>query len=118
MCATVDTGQSNPAEPYSRVVETPLTTATLIPHFPPFTEKRPAPDCGVNPGWRKNNGFCYYYNDTDIVDFHTALRRCLDEAPCWRPSSARRSRPTSTPWYHRFKQCAARETASIGSLLS
>ena len=82
MCATVDIGQSNPAEPYSRVVETPLTTATLIPLFPPppvYLEKRPAPDCGVNPGWRKNNGFCYYYNDTDIVDFHTALRRCLDE---------------------------------------
>ncbi|XP_049459415.1 macrophage mannose receptor 1 [Epinephelus fuscoguttatus] len=39
----------------------------------------PAPDCGTNPGWRKNNNICYYYNDTDIVDFHTAMRRCYDE---------------------------------------
>lgn len=38
-----------------------------------------APDCGSNPGWRKNNDVCYYYNDTDIVDFHTARRRCYDE---------------------------------------
>ncbi|XP_036384637.1 C-type mannose receptor 2 [Megalops cyprinoides] len=39
----------------------------------------PAPDCGSNPGWRKKNGICYYYNDTDIVDFHTAMERCYVE---------------------------------------
>lgn len=39
----------------------------------------PAPECGSNPGWRKNNNICYYYNDTDIVDFHTALTRCYAE---------------------------------------
>ncbi|XP_026880092.2 macrophage mannose receptor 1 [Electrophorus electricus] len=39
----------------------------------------PAPDCGTNPGWRKNNGICYYYNDTDIVDFFTAAMRCYAE---------------------------------------
>uniref|UniRef100_A0A3B5KXM6 C-type lectin domain-containing protein n=1 Tax=Xiphophorus couchianus TaxID=32473 RepID=A0A3B5KXM6_9TELE len=39
----------------------------------------PAPDCGSNPGWRKNNNICYYYNDTDIVDFHTAIMRCYAE---------------------------------------
>lgn len=38
-----------------------------------------APDCGSNPGWRKNNNICYYYNDTDIVDFPTAMRRCFHE---------------------------------------
>lgn len=38
-----------------------------------------APDCGPNPGWRKNNNVCYYYNDTDIVDFHTAMVRCYEE---------------------------------------
>lgn len=38
-----------------------------------------APDCGTNPGWRKNNNICYYYNDTDIVDFHAAMMRCYDE---------------------------------------
>lgn len=38
-----------------------------------------APDCGTNPGWRKNNNICYYYNDTDIVDFHTAMIRCFTE---------------------------------------
>lgn len=39
----------------------------------------PAPDCGENPGWRKNNDICYYYNDTEIVDYHTALVRCYAE---------------------------------------
>ncbi|XP_007252805.3 macrophage mannose receptor 1 [Astyanax mexicanus] len=39
----------------------------------------PAPDCGSNPGWRKNNGICYYYNDTEAVDFFTALERCFHE---------------------------------------
>ncbi|KAM9450976.1 lymphocyte antigen 75-like [Clarias gariepinus] len=39
----------------------------------------PAPDCGTNPGWRKHNGVCYYYNDTDMVDFYTALARCYME---------------------------------------
>lgn len=38
-----------------------------------------APDCGSNPGWRKNNNICYYYNDTDIVGFHTAMMRCYAE---------------------------------------
>lgn len=38
-----------------------------------------APDCGSNPGWRKNNNICYYYNDTDVVDFHTAMLRCYAE---------------------------------------
>ena len=38
-----------------------------------------APDCGTNLGWRKSNGICYYYNDTDIVDFHTAMHRCYQE---------------------------------------
>lgn len=38
-----------------------------------------APECGSNPGWRKNNGVCYYYNDTDIVDFHMAIVRCYEE---------------------------------------
>ncbi|KAK0140766.1 Macrophage mannose receptor 1 [Merluccius polli] len=55
----------------------PKGTTPIVPPVPPSPV--PAPDCGVNPGWRKNNGFCYYYNDTDIVDFHTALRRCLEE---------------------------------------
>lgn len=38
-----------------------------------------APDCGTNPGWRKNNNICYYYNDTDPVDFHGAMKRCYAE---------------------------------------
>lgn len=38
-----------------------------------------APECGTNPGWRKNNNVCYYYNDTDTVDFHTAMNRCDNE---------------------------------------
>ena len=38
-----------------------------------------APDCGTNVGWRKNNNICYYYNDTDVVDFHTAIMRCYAE---------------------------------------
>lgn len=38
-----------------------------------------APDCGTNLGWRKNGSICYYYNDTDVVDFHTALMRCYAE---------------------------------------
>ncbi|KAM4528248.1 uncharacterized protein PAE49_000185 [Odontesthes bonariensis] len=49
----------------------------ILPPVPPSPE--PAPDCGSNPGWRKNNNICYYYNDTDIVDFHTAMRRCYAE---------------------------------------
>ncbi|KAJ3605426.1 hypothetical protein NHX12_027473 [Muraenolepis orangiensis] len=51
-------------------------TPTLPPRPP---SPVPAPDCGVNPGWRKYGGFCYYYNDTDTVDFHTAVRRCRQE---------------------------------------
>ncbi|XP_029941424.1 macrophage mannose receptor 1-like [Salarias fasciatus] len=39
----------------------------------------PALECGSNPGWRKYNGICYYYNDTDMVDFHTAVLRCYAE---------------------------------------
>lgn len=47
---------------------------------PTINLSRPsAPDCGPNPGWRKNNNICYYYNDTDIVDFHTAMVRCYEE---------------------------------------
>lgn len=38
-----------------------------------------APDCGTNPGWRKKNNMCYYYNDTDNVDFITAMNRCFHE---------------------------------------
>ncbi|KAF7653995.1 hypothetical protein LDENG_00075190, partial [Lucifuga dentata] len=49
----------------------------ILPPMPP--PPLPAPDCGTNPGWRKNNNICYYYNDTDIVDFHTALTRCYAE---------------------------------------
>lgn len=48
------------------------TTSLLV--SPP-----PAPDCGTNTGWRKNDNICYYYNDTDVVDFHTALKRCFAE---------------------------------------
>lgn len=44
-----------------------------------LTSQHSAPDCGSNPGWRKNNNICYYYNDTDIVDFHTAVTRCYAE---------------------------------------
>ena len=33
----------------------------------------------MNPGWRRHDRFCYYYNDTDIVDFHTAWHRCAQE---------------------------------------
>ncbi|XP_051907364.1 macrophage mannose receptor 1 [Hippocampus zosterae] len=49
----------------------------ILPPVPPSPV--PAPDCGSNPGWRKNNNMCYYYNDTDIVDFHTAMHRCWVE---------------------------------------
>ncbi|KAM8828848.1 secretory phospholipase A2 receptor isoform 3-T3 [Spinachia spinachia] len=49
----------------------------VLPPVPP--PPVPAPDCGSNPGWRKNNNICYYYNDTDVVDFHTAMTRCYHE---------------------------------------
>ncbi|XP_024286595.1 macrophage mannose receptor 1 [Oncorhynchus tshawytscha] len=49
----------------------------IVPPVPP--PPVPAPDCGTNAVWRKNNGICYYYNDTDIVDFQTAMSRCYDE---------------------------------------
>ncbi|TNM92320.1 hypothetical protein fugu_019332 [Takifugu bimaculatus] len=49
----------------------------VLPPAPPSPV--PAPECGSNSGWRKKNGLCYYYNDTDAVDFPTALRRCRDE---------------------------------------
>ncbi|CAL9682123.1 unnamed protein product [Knipowitschia caucasica] len=49
----------------------------VLPPVPP--PPLPAPDCGTNPGWRKNNDICYYYNDTDVVDFHTAMMRCYTE---------------------------------------
>ncbi|KAM6975835.1 uncharacterized protein LKV04_015092 [Tautogolabrus adspersus] len=49
----------------------------ILPPVPP--PPVPAPDCGSNPGWRKNKNICYYYNDTDVVDFHTAMRRCYAE---------------------------------------
>ncbi|XP_062340567.1 macrophage mannose receptor 1 [Osmerus eperlanus] len=51
-------------------------TPVLPPKPPP---PLPSPDCGTNLGWRKSNGICYYYNDTDIVDFHTAMHRCYQE---------------------------------------
>ncbi|KPP79615.1 macrophage mannose receptor 1-like, partial [Scleropages formosus] len=50
----------------------PSTPASPIPPVP-------APECGTNPGWRKHEGVCYYYNDTDHVDFYTAMIRCWDE---------------------------------------
>ncbi|XP_066502466.1 lymphocyte antigen 75, partial [Hoplias malabaricus] len=50
---------------------------SIVPPEPPSPE--PAPDCGSNPGWRKHKGVCYYYNDTDIVDFYTAISRCYTE---------------------------------------
>ncbi|XP_063066766.1 macrophage mannose receptor 1, partial [Engraulis encrasicolus] len=49
----------------------------VLPPVPP--PPVPAPDCGSNPGWRKNNGICYLYNDTDLVDFHQAFMRCYEE---------------------------------------
>ncbi|XP_026210056.1 LOW QUALITY PROTEIN: macrophage mannose receptor 1 [Anabas testudineus] len=49
----------------------------ILPPAPPSPD--PAPDCGTNPGWRKYKNTCYYYNDTDIVDFHTAMLRCYAE---------------------------------------
>ncbi|KAJ8338949.1 hypothetical protein SKAU_G00357350 [Synaphobranchus kaupii] len=39
----------------------------LIPPVPPSAHT-----------W-KQNGTCYYYNDTDVVDFHTAFHRCYAE---------------------------------------
>ncbi|KAM7392700.1 hypothetical protein PAMA_007697 [Pampus argenteus] len=57
-----------------------MITKGVTPILPPQPPSPvPAPDCGSNPGWRKNDGICYYYNDTDIVDFHTAMRRCYAE---------------------------------------
>ncbi|KAL4617320.1 macrophage mannose receptor 1-like [Arapaima gigas] len=50
----------------------PLTPAPPIP-------PDPAPECGTNPGWRKHEGVCYYYNDTEHVDFYTAMMRCGHE---------------------------------------
>lgn len=49
----------------------------IVPPAPPSPV--PAPECGTNPGWRKNNNICYYYNDTDTVDFATAMYHCYDE---------------------------------------
>ncbi|XP_026154124.1 macrophage mannose receptor 1 isoform X2 [Mastacembelus armatus] len=49
----------------------------IVPPVPP--PPVPAPDCGTNVAWRKNSTICYYYNDTDIVDFHTAMLRCYAE---------------------------------------
>ncbi|XP_023264465.1 macrophage mannose receptor 1-like [Seriola lalandi dorsalis] len=49
----------------------------IVPPVPP--PPIPAPDCGTNVGWRKNNNICYYYNDTDIVDFYIAVKRCYAE---------------------------------------
>lgn len=66
----------------------PITGPRYCPHNAPgltaasgpVTVLSPsAPECGTNPGWRKNNGVCYYYNDTNAVDYHAALRHCLDE---------------------------------------
>ncbi|XP_035247102.1 macrophage mannose receptor 1 [Anguilla anguilla] len=49
----------------------------IIPPVPP--PPLPAPECGSNPGWRKYKNTCYYYNDTDVVDFYTAMLRCYAE---------------------------------------
>ncbi|KAM6984693.1 macrophage mannose receptor 1-like [Aplochiton taeniatus] len=49
----------------------------VLPPVPP--PPIPAHDCGSNPGWRKDRNMCYYYNDTDVVDFHTAMQRCYAE---------------------------------------
>ncbi|XP_061732556.1 macrophage mannose receptor 1 isoform X2 [Nerophis ophidion] len=49
----------------------------IMPPSPP--PPLPAPDCGSNPGWRKNNNMCYFYNGTDIVDAHMAMHRCWAE---------------------------------------
>ncbi|MGH0140650.1 UNVERIFIED_CONTAM: hypothetical protein FKN15_023262 [Acipenser sinensis] len=49
----------------------------IIPPVPP--PDIPAIECGTNPGWRKNNGMCYYYNDTEITDLYTAALRCYEE---------------------------------------
>ncbi|XP_058889912.1 macrophage mannose receptor 1-like [Acipenser ruthenus] len=51
--------------------------APIIPPVPP--PDIPAIECGTNPGWRKNNGMCYYYNDTEITDLYTAALRCYEE---------------------------------------
>ncbi|XP_037401968.1 macrophage mannose receptor 1-like [Pygocentrus nattereri] len=57
-----------------------MITKGVTPIEPPAPPSAvPAPDCGSNPGWRKHNGICYYYNDTDVVDFYTALSRCYTE---------------------------------------
>ncbi|XP_024917706.1 macrophage mannose receptor 1 isoform X1 [Cynoglossus semilaevis] len=57
-----------------------MITKGKTPVPPPVTPPPiPAPDCGANPGWRKNNNICYYYNDTNVVDFHTAMVRCYHE---------------------------------------
>uniref|UniRef100_A0A8C2WF37 C-type lectin domain-containing protein n=1 Tax=Cyclopterus lumpus TaxID=8103 RepID=A0A8C2WF37_CYCLU len=53
-------------------------TLTIIPITVGYSWSD-APDCGTNLGWRKNNNICYYHNDTDIVDFHTAMTRCYHE---------------------------------------
>lgn len=70
-------------EKWQRLVQLEISTpcvafCTLSPCVF-FSSPCSAPDCGANPGWRKNNNICYYYNDTDIVDFHTAMRRCYEE---------------------------------------
>ncbi|XP_062410864.1 macrophage mannose receptor 1-like [Sardina pilchardus] len=49
----------------------------ILPPVPPSPV--PAPDCGTNPGWRKNKGICYLFNDTDTVDIYTAMVRCYAE---------------------------------------
>ncbi|RVE65935.1 hypothetical protein OJAV_G00121150 [Oryzias javanicus] len=59
------------------ICEIPKGKNPINPPEPP--PPVPAPDCGSNPGWRKNNNICYYYNDTDIVDFPTAMSRCFHE---------------------------------------
>lgn len=62
------------AGPRYRAHNFPGTIPPPSPYLSPS-----APECGSNPGWRKNKGVCYYYNDTNAVDYHAALKHCLDE---------------------------------------
>lgn len=69
--------QSNSSNQES--LQSKITSRLYHLHVCVLVSQPSAPDCGTSPGWRKNNNICYYYNDTDIVDFHTAMRRCYAE---------------------------------------